>query len=187
MNHALPSNSSQPGNNLGNPINVETYVRFDKVVLGRGTRSPYNSTSVNPNVTDSSISFYGTAYRAMYADIAEFYESDKFYEPGTLITFGRGLKEISLAITECNGIISSKPGYQLGEKKTDLHLPVALTGRIPVLMDGNCMPKFGDKIYLSQIRPGYASTIPYGKCLGKIIDHNPGTSKLVECVVRIDF
>ena len=49
------------------------------------------------------------------------------------------------------------------------------------------MPKFGDKIYLSQIRPGYASTIPYGKCLGKIIDHNPGTSKLVECVVRIDF
>lgn len=187
LQKTLPSNSSQPGNNLGNPINVETYVRFDKVVLGRGTRSPYNSTSVNPNITDSSISFYGTAYRAMYADIAEFYESDKFYEPGTLITFGRGLKEISLATTECNGIISSKPGYQLGEKKTDLHLPVALTGRIPVLMDGNCMPKFGDKIYLSQIRPGYASTIPYGKCLGKIISHNPGTSKLVECVVRIDF
>ena len=41
--------------------------------------------------------------------------------------------------------------------------------------------------YLSKIRPGMASTIKNGKCLGKIIDRNPGTKRLVECVIRIDF
>ena len=187
LQKTLPSNSRQAGSSLANPINVETYVRFDKIVLGKGSRSPYNSTSVNPYVTDSSISFYGTAYHAMWADIAEYYKSDKIYEPGTLITFGKGINEISIATTECNGIISSKPGYQLGEKTSDLDQLVALTGRIPVLFDGNCMPNFGDKIYLSRIRPGCASTIENGKCLGKVITHNPGTSKLIECVVRIVF
>lgn len=187
LQKTLPANSNQQGSRLGNPVNVESYVRFDKIVLGAGTKAPYDNTSLNPHVNDSGISFYGTAFRAWWADLAEFYEADQFYEPGTLITIGKGLKEISIATTECNGIISTKPGYQLGEKKSDLHLPVALVGRVPVLMDGNCMPKFGDKIYLSKIKKGCASTVENGKCLGKIIDKNAGTSKLVECSVRIDF
>ena len=187
LQKTLPTNRNQAGSSLGNPINVESYVRFDKVVLGRGAKAPYDNTTTNPYVTDSNISFYGTAFRAWWADLAEFYESDKWYEPGTLITFGKGTAEITIATVECNGIISSKPGYQLGEKKSELSLPVALTGRVPVLFDANCMPKFGDKIYLSKIRKGCASTVPYGKCLGKIIEKNPGTSKLIECVVRIEF
>ena len=177
----------QPGDRLGNPINVETYVRFDKVVLGKGTSSPYDDTAINPNVTDESISFYGLSYRSWYKDLAEFYESDEYYEPGTLITFGKGLKEITKAIDECDGVISSNPGYQLGEKRSKYDLPVALVGRVPVLLDGSCLAKFGDKIYLSKIKKGCASTVPNGKCLGKIIAKDFGTANLVECVVRIDF
>jgi hypothetical protein len=183
----IPTNPNQTGSRLGNPINVESYVRFDKIVLGKGTKAPFDSTTANPYITDSGISFYGTSFRAWWADLGEYYEADKFYEPGTLITVGKGSAEISIAIDDCNGVISTKPGYQLGERKTDLHLPVALVGRVPVLMDGNCMPKFGDKIYLSRIKKGHASTVEYGRCLGKVIDKNPGTKKLVECSVRIDF
>lgn len=187
LQKTLPANTNQPGSRLANPINVETYVRFDKIVLGKGTRAPYDNTTTNPNVTDSSISFYGTSYRAMWADIAEYYRSDKIYEPGTLIAFGKGINEISIATTECNGVISTKPGYQLGEKSSELDQLVALTGRVPVLFDGNCMPNFGDKVYLSRFKPGCASTIENGNCIGKVISHNPGTSKLIECVVRIVF
>ena len=104
-----------------------------------------------------------------------------------MITFGKGAKEISIASIECNGIISTKPGYQLGNKKSDNYLPVALTGRVPVIMDGFCLPKFGDKIYLSKMKKGCASTVENGKCLGKIIAKDFGTARSVECVVRIEF
>lgn len=187
LQSSLPTNPTQPGSSLANPVQVMSYTRFDKMILGKGTISPYDDPAVNPDVTDSSVSFYGKAFRAWYADIAEFYESDKFYEAGTLICFGKGQKEISIATTECDGIISTNPGYQLGERKNDDYLPVALVGRVPVLFDGYCMPKFGDKIYLSQYKPGHASTIENGKCLGKIIAKNFGTSTLLECVVRVDF
>ena len=177
----------QPGDRLGNPINVETFVRFDKIVLGKGTSTPYDDTDANPNITDETISFYGLSYRSWYKDIAEFYESDEYYEAGTLITFGKGIREITKAVDECDGVISTNPGYQLGEKRSKYHLPVALVGRVPVLMDGACLPKFGDKIYLSKFKKGCASTVPNGKCLGKIIAKDFGTANLVECVVRIDF
>ena len=182
-----PTNSNQEGSSLANPINIMSHVRFAEMVIGKGAVAPYENDAINPYITDSEISFYGRAFRALYADLAEYYEADELYEPGTLITLGKGQKEISIATDECNGIISTNPGYELGNKLSDLHLPVALTGRTPVLFDGNCMPKFGDRIYLSKIKPGCASTIENGKCLGKVIAKKFGTSRLIECVVRIDF
>ena len=179
--------TNQAGDTLTNPIIVDTYVKFNKTVLGKHAVTPYTDTAANPYITDANIDFYGEAFRAWYKDVAEYYEADKYYEPGTLITFGKGIKEISIADKECNGIISTHPGYELGMATTETSLPVALVGRVPVLFDGNCMPKFGDKIYLSKVVPGKASTVENGKCLGKIIAKNFGTSKLIECVVRIDF
>ena len=182
-----PTNATQEGSSLANPVRVESFVRFGEIVLGKGTSAPFDNQTVNPYVLDSDISFYGVAFRAKYADLAEYYEADDLYLPGTLITIGKGAKEISIATDECNGVISTKPGYELGNKESENHLPVALTGRTPVLFDGNCMVRFGSKIYLSKIKPGCASTVENGKCLGKVIAKNFGTSRLVECVVRIDF
>lgn len=181
-----PNSDGQKGDQLINPIDVNTFVKFNEIVVGKGINTPYTE-ETNPHITDANISFYGVSYRSYWADLAEFYESDEIYQPGTLITLGKGTKEISIAIDECNGIVSEKPGYQLGEKKTQYHLPVALVGRVPVLFDGHCMPKFGDKIYLSKVKKGCASTVPNGKCLGKIITKNTTTSKLLECAVRIEF
>ena len=102
---------------------------------------------------------------------------------------GSGINEITEAKTECNGIISTKPGYELGEKHDELDLPVALVGRVPVLFAEDCVPSFGDRIYLSKTTPGKASTIPFGKCLGKIIDKSEhlDQKRTIMCVVRIEF
>jgi len=176
-----PSNTNQKGSSINKPIEVNSFVKFKQTVLGKNTAS-YGTTYMN----DANIDFYGCSYRAWYADLAEFYEADKYYEAGTLISIG-GVKEITVAKNECNGIISTNPGFELGNKLSDMHLPVALVGRVPVLFDGNCMPKFGDKIYLSKIIPGRASTVPNGNCLGKIVAKSFGTNKLIECIIRIDF
>lgn len=182
-----PANASQAGSSQANPVIVDSFVKFNQIVLGKHTQSPYNSTTTNPYVTDSNIDFYGCAYRAWYQDLAEYYEADNLYEPGTLIAFG-GLKEITAATEECDAIISTKPGFELGNKQGDNWLPVALVGRTPVLFDGNSFPRFGDKIYLSKVKKGCASTVPNGKCLGKVIAKSfSPSSKLIECVVRIDF
>lgn len=177
---------AQAGDTLANPIRVNTFTKFNEVIIGKGITEPFNE-STNPHITDSSISFYGMSFRSWWQDLAEFYEADKYYEPGTLITMGAGEKEITLAVNECNGIISEKPGYQLGTKKSEHSLPVALVGRVFVKLDGECFAKFGDKIYLSKVKPGYASTVENGKCLGKIIQKNAEKLRYVECSVRIDF
>lgn len=186
-----PQSPTQPGYNWKNPIEVRTCIHFNEMILGRSIKPiPEDSTNYQQsaaNWNDPNVDFWGRALRAEWADLAEYYESDDLYQPGTLITFGEGDKEITKAQFEANGVISTKPGLQLGSKKNDHYLPVALVGRVPVMMDGNSVNYFGDKIYLSRVKPGTASTIKNGKCIGKIIDKNPGTKRLVECVVRMDF
>ena len=163
------------------PVVVDSYTKFNHTIIGSGMSAP--------STWNDSISFYGMSYRAMWADLAEYYKSDRVYPGGTLICFGSGVNEITMAKTECNGIISTKPGYQLGEKNTELDLPVALCGRVPVLFAQDCVPQFGDRIYLSKTTPGKASTVPNGKCLGKIIDKSEHLDQKLSimCVVKIEF
>lgn len=172
------------GDTLNNPQVVNTYVRFTHPIVGSGMSIPSASTLQNETV-----SFYGTAFQSMWADLAEYYRSDKAYAAGTLICIGCGIAEITEAKTECNGIISTKPGYQLGEHNDELDLPVALVGKVPVLFDGKCVPRFGDNVYLSRDVPGRASNVPFGKCLGKIIDKRPYLDQVnsILCSVRISF
>ena len=173
-----------PGYNWANPIEVNTCTKWNKTIVGKGITNPDTNMLNNAN-----LSFYGLAYRAWWEDLAEYYKSDKLYPAGTLICIGAGLAEITEAKSECNGIISTKPGYELGKKEDAFDLPVALVGKVPVLFDGNCSPQFGDRVYLSKIVPGRASTTPFGKCLGKIIDRRKNLDQVnnIMCSVRIDF
>lgn len=164
--------AGNPGSTASTPIDIYTHLKFH--------------TKIVSNITDG-VAFQGLAYRAVYGDLAEYYRSDKVYDPGTLIVIGSGPAEITLARGECNGIISEYPGYELGDKKDEKDLLVALVGRVEVLFDGLCSPKFGDKFYLSAITPGRASTIPNGNCLGKIIDKSPEGKIKIMCSVRINF
>lgn len=182
----LPANANQDGSSQAKPITISSYTYFDKIILGKGTKSPYNDPVTNPQVTNPNLSFYGQAYAAMFQDIAEVYEADRHYDAGTLVTIGKGSAEMTIATTEANGVISDKPGFILGKMITDTQLPVALVGRTPVILDGNCIAKYGDKIYLSKLVPGTASTIKNGPCIGKIIQRNVTSGdRRVECIVRL--
>lgn len=181
-------NTSGSGNSLSNPIFIDTFVKFNQPVLGRHTNSPYSDPSTNPRVTDSNIDFYGLAFSAWYQDIAEYYMSDAHYDAGTLVSIGEGEAEMTIARTTANGVISDRPGFILGKPiDSPLQQFVALTGRTPVLFDGHCLPKFGDKIYLSKYVHGMASTIKNGPCLGRIIQKNFGNSRRIECIVHLAF
>lgn len=85
--------------------------------------------------------FDGTATAAKYADLAERYEADAAYEPGTVVTIG-GAKEITQENTELSenvfGVISTNPAHLMNSAagENDTHPPVALTGRVPCKVAG---------------------------------------------------
>ncbi len=95
-------------------------------------------------------------WQATYADIAEYYESDENYAPGTVVALG-GDKEITetefCCDTEVFGIISSNPAFVLNFKKKGLYLPVALVGRVPCRVVGRVCK--GQRLVASEI-PGVA-------------------------------
>lgn len=124
----------------------------------------------------------GTAIRARWADLAEYYEADTEYAPGTLLQVG-GSKEVTLATTECNLVVSTKPGVILNKSKKDgIWVLCALAGRVPLKVD--CRVHKADKLYLSYNNEGYASNITNGRCIGIALEDG---DKLVNSVVKLSF
>lgn len=84
---------------------------------------------------------YGTSIHAQYADLAERFETDIAYDPGTVVELG-GVAEITAAIEELSedvfGVISSKAAFVMnGMAGSDItHPPVAVQGRVPVKVIG---------------------------------------------------
>ena len=123
----------------------------------------------------------GTCTNALWADLAEQYESDEKYEIGTLIKFG-GEKDITIANDEVNGVISKKPGFLLDAHLED-SLPVALVGKTPVRIIGK-VNKF-DKIALSEI-PGVGRVAKEGeRVIARALESSDNEEeKLVNCVTK---
>ena len=83
---------------------------------------------------------FAKATSAQYADLAENYEADADYAPGTVVVFG-GNKEITVTNnshdTAVAGIISTNPSYLMNAGQSgEWILPVALTGRVPCRVQG---------------------------------------------------
>lgn len=84
---------------------------------------------------------FAKATSAEYADLAERFEADAAYAPGTVVMLG-GEKEITAAMEEGTdevfGVISTRPAYTMNGAAGDnaTHPPVAMTGRVPVLVVG---------------------------------------------------
>ena len=131
----------------------------------------------------------GTAYRALSADIAEYYSADERLLPGTLVQFG-GKNEITKAVTEVNAVVSSEPAYILNaEGQMEHPTLIALEGRIPVRVIG-AVRKF-DKITLSST-DGVATVDNTNELcyniIGRALEDNPDEGeKLVECVVKLSL
>lgn len=144
----------------------------------------------NANIGSTSLRFntvFAKATSAQYADLAEIYTADQNYEPGTVVVFG-GPNEITVTNiahdTRVAGVISTNPAYLMNSDT--IGLPVALTGRVPCLVQG---PVSKGDVLVTSVTAGAAQKINsarfqpgcvVGKSLENILDSE---LKIVEVVV----
>lgn len=127
---------------------------------------------------------------AWWADLAEVYDSDGWYSPGTLVQFG-GNREITIATTEVNAVVTDNPGFILNTTEhSDFKCPIgiALTGRTPVLVSGK-VKKF-DRITLSKDNPGIGCVIndTSQTAIAVALESNDDPEiKLVTCSTKFTF
>jgi hypothetical protein len=125
--------------------------------------------------------------QATYADLAEYYEGDQEYEPGTVLVFG-GDKEVTTTTvindTRSAGVVTTNPAYVMNSEQTGVRVCIALAGRVPVKVVGRV--KKGDMLTTSAT-PGYAvraSTPTLGAVIGKALeDKDYGEAGVIQVAV----
>jgi hypothetical protein len=135
---------------------------------------------------------FATATTALYADVAERFASDQEYAPGTVVELG-GTAEITRSNTDLSdnvfGVISTQAAYLMnGGAGSDVtHPPVAMTGRVPVLVTG--IVRKGDRLVSAgnglarAAQPGEATAFnTVGRALHDKLEDSQGT---VEAIVTI--
>ena len=153
------------------------------------TTDAYDIGSVtNKYATVHATLFQGTATEAYYADLAENYLADEYYDPGTVLVFG-GEQEVTESTSKCSfrvaGVVSTNPAHLMNAELTGEHVTaLALTGRVPCKVLGTV--KKGDMLVSSGI-PGYAvvdNEPRVGSVIGKSLQNKTNTSRgIIEVVV----
>jgi len=129
---------------------------------------------------------FAQATSAQYADLAEMYEADAVYEPGTVLCFG-GAKEVTVCgqadSTRVAGVVSTNPSYLMNSGQTgDNVVAVALTGRVPCKVTGTI--RKGDLIVAAgagRARANNAAAV--GTVIGKALADFDGADGVIEVVV----
>jgi hypothetical protein len=129
---------------------------------------------------------YGTAVHSLYADLAENYQADKFYNPGTVLMFG-GANEVTVAdadTTAVAGVVSTNPAHLMnGALNGQFVTPLALMGRVPCNVIGPIVK--GDLLVSAGF--GFAKTnnsAGVGQVIGKALADFPILAKgVIEVVV----
>jgi hypothetical protein len=138
----------------------------------------------------SSTTYFNTIFAqattALYADLAEVYEADADYEPGTVVSFG-GSKEVSISTQYADpavaGVISANPSYLMNNGLTADHRAiVALTGRVPTSVTGT-VTKGSMMVSAGNGRACACSTPAVGTVIGKALENFDGESGIIEIVV----
>jgi hypothetical protein len=119
----------------------------------------------------SSTTYFNTVFAkatsAQYADLAEHYETDNTYNPGTVVVFG-GEKEITTTTVRADarvaGAISTQPAYLMNSEAVGL--PVALRGRVPVKLIGPVTK--GDSL-ITSTQAGFAESIGTDQTYGQTV------------------
>jgi hypothetical protein len=129
--------------------------------------------------------FQGTATAARYADLAEKYQADEQYEPGTVVEFG-GVFEVTLAAESSRkvaGVISTNPAYLMNSDLLGKNVvEVALIGRVPVKIIGKVCK--GDFLVSAGNGFARAETEPKtGSIIGKSLEDSDGEKNIIEIAV----
>jgi len=129
---------------------------------------------------------YGTAVHSLYADLAENYQGDRYYNPGTVVMFG-GDAEVTMASPETSavaGIVSTNPAHLMNGGLTGINIvPVALQGRVPCMVIGPVAK--GDLMVSAGFGYAKSSSSPsIGTVIGKALQDFPMQAKgVIEVVV----
>jgi hypothetical protein len=144
---------SGSGNITGGNLSVGTGI----IAVGNIVNN--NSNGVG-NIGTSSTYFntvFAQATSAQYADLAENYVADADYAPGTVVVFG-GEAEITISKDAADervaGVISTNPAHLMNAGQPGL--PVALRGRVPVLVTG---PVFKGDSLVTSSTSGHAQSV----------------------------
>lgn len=99
------------------------------------------SSATQGNITGNWTLTSGSRLQATYADLAERFEADDVYEPGTVVELG-GTKEITAVKQELSddvfGVVSNTAAYLMnaGAGSDETHPPIAVSGRVKVKVKG---------------------------------------------------
>ena len=129
----------------------------------------------------------GAKFQATYADLAEYYEGDQEYEPGTVLVFG-GDKEVTTTTlindTRSAGVVTTNPAYVMNTEQQGIKVCIALAGRVPVKVVGRV--KKGDML-TTAATAGYAVKAlspTLGAIIGKALeDKDYGEAGVIQVAV----
>lgn len=144
---------SGSGNITGGNLSVGTgTITVGNIVNGNG-----NGVGNIGNSTTYFNTVFAQATSAQYADLAENYVADADYAPGTVVVFG-GEAEITISKDAADervaGVISTHPAHLMNAGQPGL--PVALRGRVPVLVIG---PVFKGDSLVTSSTSGHAQSV----------------------------
>lgn len=149
-------------------------------------------TSGTPFQAVYATTFSGTATQAQYADLAERFASDDAYEVGTVVALG-GTAEITAVTQDAGedvfGVVSGRAAYLMNAGAGDdaSHPAVAMTGRVPVKVIGEC--RKGDRLISAgngMARVGTKQELTAYNTIGRALaDKYEHTAGLVEAIVSI--
>ena len=159
-----------------------------------GTILPTSNTTVNLGSTGMWFNtFYGVSVQAQYADLAERFEADQPYNPGTVVALG-GVKEITAEQDELSedvfGVISTKAAYLMnGAAGSDsTHPPVAVNGRVPVRVIGKV--RKGDRLVSAGnglARAGAKNELSAFNVIGRSLQDKHDTGEgTIEAIVKLN-
>jgi len=140
-----------------------------------------------------STTFRGQAITAAYADLAERFEADTAYQPGTVVELG-GTKEITSvkqALSDAVfGVISTAAGFLMndGAGTNETHPPVAMSGRVPVRVIGRVTK--GDRLVSAGNGLARAATkdeiTPYNVVGRSLENKDFDEESSIEAIVRLN-
>jgi len=154
---------------------TNTNAQFNVTFINSSTGKAYISAGIRYNPSTNILSTIASS--ALYADLAERYESDSIYEVGTVLIIG-GEKEVTVtdkyADTRVAGIVSKNPAYMMnsGAGSDETHPFIALKGRVPCKVVGTINK--GDLLVTSTY-PGYAASWASHAQAGSVIGKALGT------------
>ena len=172
---------SATGNITGGNLITAGLVSLSSIIKtgSNGVGNIGSSTSVFDTV-------FAKATSAQYADLAEMYEADAVYEPGTVLCFG-GTREVTLCgqadSTRVAGVVSTNPSYLMNSGQTGEYVAaVALTGRVPCRVTGTI--RKGDLIVATgDGRARANNSAAVGTVIGKALADFDGADGVIEVVV----